>query len=145
MLCMMWILPLPASAATLGHKEQLFTADDGLPTTSMLAVEQTSDGFIWLGGYGGLSRYDGKDFSNFGGSSICNVIDLLATDDGTLWIASMDSGLIRMRGDEFYFYNDCTASGEDGSESELFYKINCIAQAADGTVYFSKDRRCLCG
>ena len=38
----------------------LYDNKTGLPTSEANAIATTSDGFIWIGSYGGLIRYDGQ-------------------------------------------------------------------------------------
>jgi ligand-binding sensor domain-containing protein len=41
--------------------------EDGLPEDSATAIVQTPDGYIWLGTFDGLVRFNGVEFtSNFG-------------------------------------------------------------------------------
>src|ERR1035441_5278409 len=40
-------------------------AEDGLPESTISAVCQTRDGYMWLGTYGGLVRFDGVQFTLF--------------------------------------------------------------------------------
>ena len=40
----------------------LYNNRNGLPTSEANAIAQTDDGFIWIGSYAGLIRYDGKTF-----------------------------------------------------------------------------------
>ena len=46
------------SVASWGHK-------DGLPSTFVLSIAQTSDGFLWLGTDDGLVRFDGVQFTQW--------------------------------------------------------------------------------
>jgi ligand-binding sensor domain-containing protein len=39
--------------------------EDGLPFVQVYTIFQDSKGYLWSGGYGGLSRFDGRDFTNF--------------------------------------------------------------------------------
>src|SRR5579864_8276955 len=39
--------------------------DRGLPDNAVAAVTQTHDGYIWVGTYGGLVRFDGVAFTAF--------------------------------------------------------------------------------
>ena len=39
--------------------------DDGLPQNAVTSVVQTKDGYIWVGTYGGLARFDGVHFRVF--------------------------------------------------------------------------------
>ena len=62
------IIPERASAAKespLQHRIIYeFNETNGLPTGEANTVLQTSDGFVWIGSYGGLIRYDGTSFRN---------------------------------------------------------------------------------
>ena len=40
----------------------IYDNKNGLPTSESNAIVQTNEGFIWIGGYGGLVRYDGNRF-----------------------------------------------------------------------------------
>ena len=75
--------------------QKIFTSEDGLLSTSTQAVAQTREGFIWIGGYGGLVRYDGKRFETFAYKRITRVSDLAAGEDGALWVATSDKGVFR--------------------------------------------------
>lgn len=47
------------------HVEQI-DSRDGLSNSAVLAMYEDEDGFMWLGTYNGLNRYDGKFLSSFG-------------------------------------------------------------------------------
>ncbi|MEE3405625.1 MAG: two-component regulator propeller domain-containing protein, partial [Acutalibacteraceae bacterium] len=52
----------------------LYDESNGLPTSDANTVYATSDGFIWIGGYSGLIRYDGTNFSRHSSSGgVANV------------------------------------------------------------------------
>ena len=42
-----------------------WTSDDDLPDSSVTAVTQTPDGYLWIGTYNGLARFDGVRFVTF--------------------------------------------------------------------------------
>ena len=44
----------------------MYNNRNGLPTSEANAITQTSDGFIWIGSYAGLIRYDGNTFERVG-------------------------------------------------------------------------------
>ena len=110
-----------------GNVQKIFTSEDGLLSTSTQAVAQTKEGFIWIGGYGGLVRYDGKNFETFAYKRITRVSDLAAGDDGSLWIATSDKGLFRYAQNAFL---SISGSGEDA-----VLEVECMAFAPDGTLY----------
>lgn len=43
----------------------VFDQTNDLPTDEANAVLQTRDGYLWVGSYGGLLRFDGSEFHNF--------------------------------------------------------------------------------
>ena len=45
---------------------RMFTKSDGLPCSSSCSVMQDSRGYLWISSIGGLSRFDGKTFKNYG-------------------------------------------------------------------------------
>ncbi|WP_198174846.1 ligand-binding sensor domain-containing protein [Spirosoma arboris] len=42
-----------------------FSANDGLPSSYCFTSLQDSDGYLWVGTYGGVGRFDGATFRNF--------------------------------------------------------------------------------
>ena len=83
------------------HAERLpfhaWTTADGLPDDAINRIVQDSRGYLWLCTYGGLSRYDGYGFTNYGpadGLPSPNVMDLLEARDGICWVATFE-GLCR--------------------------------------------------
>ncbi|MBR5047796.1 MAG: hypothetical protein IKX76_06125, partial [Eubacterium sp.] len=85
------------------HISTFYDINAGLPFSEMNAVAQTRDGFIYLGGYGGLVRYDGKKFNLI--EEITSVVSLYAAKDGNLWIGTNDKGIVCMTPEsEFIYY-----------------------------------------
>jgi len=65
----------------------------GLPQRSVIAMAQTSDGYLWLGTRDGLARFDGNRFEvftewNTPGLKNSTVVRLLADRQGGLWIGT---------------------------------------------------------
>jgi diguanylate cyclase (GGDEF)-like protein len=76
-----------------------FATENGLPQSSVLAMVQTRDGYLWLGTYEGLARFDGLNFTVFNKNNTpemeSNGIKALAEDpQGGLWVGT-NSGLLR--------------------------------------------------
>ncbi|HNK96442.1 MAG TPA: two-component regulator propeller domain-containing protein, partial [Leptospiraceae bacterium] len=42
-----------------------YTSTDGLANNIVSSITQDSQGFLWIGTYGGLNRYDGKEFKTY--------------------------------------------------------------------------------
>ncbi|WP_024866289.1 diguanylate cyclase domain-containing protein [Butyrivibrio sp. FCS014] len=72
----------------------LYNADTGLESMEINAIAQTKDGYIWVGSYAGLYRYDGYRFYPADiDSRIKNVTALFVDRKGLLWIGTNDSGV----------------------------------------------------
>src|SRR5436190_219684 len=70
---------------------------DGLPQNTVNALVQTRDGYLWVGTSGGLGRFDGVRFRNFGledGLGSVQITSLLEDRTGVLWVGT-SSGLSR--------------------------------------------------
>ncbi len=77
-----------------GFSAVLYNNQNGLPTSEANAIAQTSDGFIWIGSYAGLVRYDGNVFERiYSTSGIANVRSLYVDSQDRLWIGTNDSGV----------------------------------------------------
>ena len=75
----------------------LYDNTNGLPTSEANAIAQTAEGFLWIGCYGGLIRYDGNTFERFDPSTgITSVRHLFVDSRGRLWIGTNDNGLFLM-------------------------------------------------
>ena len=79
---------------------------DGLPQASVNAILQRQDGYLWLGTYGGLTRFDGSRFTVFRslakqGPSSDRILSLLEDPRRRLWIGTEDAGLNVLEGDRF--------------------------------------------
>ena len=75
----------------------LYNNTNGLPTSEANAIAETEDGFLWIGSYSGLIRYDGTDFERIDSTSgIASVVSLYVDSQDRLWIGTNDSGLFMM-------------------------------------------------
>ena len=94
----------PGKALTQYSVDVWTTADD-LPQNSVTAIVQTRDGYLWLGTYGGLVRFDGVRFTVFNvatGALASNGVQTLIEDrSGALWIGTNGGGLTRYRAGRF--------------------------------------------
>jgi signal transduction histidine kinase/ligand-binding sensor domain-containing protein len=84
--------------------------DDGLPDNAVTAVVQTRDGYLWVGTYGGLARFDGVHFTVFNSASTPGlqsdrVTSLFEDTQGTLWIGHERGDLTRYRDGKFESMN----------------------------------------
>lgn len=81
---------------------------DGLPQNSVTAMVQTRGGYLWIGTFGGLARFDGNTFTVFDpgntpGLASARVFALHEGPGGILWIGT-DTGLTRLEHGRFTSY-----------------------------------------
>jgi signal transduction histidine kinase/ligand-binding sensor domain-containing protein len=86
----------PASQTLSEMYHSSWTIRDGVPS-SIEAIAQTQDGYIWLGTDTGLFRFDGKSFERYHPTSGVDlppgtIPSLMATPDGGLWIGYASAG-----------------------------------------------------
>ncbi|MBQ7926581.1 MAG: response regulator [Lachnospiraceae bacterium] len=112
------------------YEAMIYDTRDGLSSMEMNAVAQTCDGYIWVGGYSGLYRYDGSIFSAVElHEKIYNIMVLYVDSKDRLWIGTNDNGV--------FCY--------DVKEQEVkWYDLKCglpanairsICEGAEGTIY----------
>ena len=91
---------------SLGYSAVLYNNMNGLPTSEANAIAETAEGFIWIGSYSGLIRYDGNTFENLSSSyGLSSVVSLFVDSEQRLWIGTNDSGVSVMEKGEFRTYN----------------------------------------
>jgi ligand-binding sensor domain-containing protein/signal transduction histidine kinase len=81
--------------ALFGRAEQLpiriYRTADGLARDDVSSIATGKNGYLWFGTSGGLSRFDGYEFTNYGpneGLPNASVNRLLIARDGSLWIGT---------------------------------------------------------
>jgi ligand-binding sensor domain-containing protein len=84
----------------------VWTAESGLPDSSVTALAQTPDGYLWIGTYNGLARFDGKQFVTFDPANTpalahARIRQLAVDHQGTLWINTLDGSMTSLRGGAF--------------------------------------------
>ena len=85
------------------YVRQSWTAENGLPQSSVQTIAQTADGYIWIGTEAGLVRFDGVNFTVFDKKSIAElhsnqVTALLVDKDQNLWAGTHGGGITLFRG-----------------------------------------------
>jgi len=98
-------LSADAGQSSPEYRIDVWQTSDGLPGNTVTAIQQTPDGYLWIGTFNGLARFDGVRFKVFGEASelpTTRVLSLLAARDGTLWIGTDGGGLIVRRDGAFH-------------------------------------------
>ena len=114
-----------------GYVSFLYNNTTGLPTSEANAIVQTEDGFIWIGSYGGLIRYDGNTFERMDSTTgIASVVSLFVDSRQRLWIGTNDSGAAVMT-------KEGITTMYKKSDSLPSFSVRCFAEDPDGTVYIA--------
>ncbi len=89
-----------------GLASELYDNNNGLPAADANAIAQTSDGYIWIGSYSGLVRYNGNEFYRIDPSyGISNVVSLFVDSKDRLWIGTNDHTFAFYENGEFTTYD----------------------------------------
>jgi signal transduction histidine kinase/ligand-binding sensor domain-containing protein len=113
-----------------GHT--VWRVQDGALNGNPTVLAQTSDGYVWIGTQGGLSRFDGVNFQVWNPppgqrypSGNASIYSLYAARDGSLWIGT-GAGLSHW------------ANGKFTSISGLIAAVDGIAEDKEGVLWFTR-------
>ena len=123
---------IPAQAIEMepAYVRTVFDQTNGLPTDEANAVLQTTDGYLWIGSYGGLLRFDGSTFQNFsteGAIATPSIRCLFEDSAGRLWIGSSDAGV--------FVYENGVFTAVPCVKKNSYLSIRDFAEGRDGTIY----------
>ncbi len=87
-------LPAAEPPADPEYLVTLYDIEHGLPENSATAIVQTPDGCLWFSTWGGLARFDGREFESFSRLEMpqlpsSQMVNLHLDHDGHLWISTM--------------------------------------------------------
>lgn len=107
-----------------------YSTSDGLPDNRIRSIIKDNEGYIWIGSWAGISRFDGHNFVNFksypgDNSSLRSnrVYEIVDDKAGFIWLRAYDSQIYRFdkRSEEFLAISDLL--NVKGTEAILFSKI----------------------
>jgi signal transduction histidine kinase/ligand-binding sensor domain-containing protein len=110
---------------------RLWQVEEGLPQNKVTAVVQAQDGYLWIGTYSGLARFDGVAFTIFDDQNTpemrsSRVTALFESRDGTLWVGCENGTLTKFKNGKFSSENIRASEGE---------KIASIVSDKDGDIW----------
>jgi signal transduction histidine kinase/ligand-binding sensor domain-containing protein len=108
----------------------VWQTEQGLPQNSVTALLQDHNGYLWIGTFGGLARFDGERFrvldaAGTPGFDNNNILSLYQNRSGVLWIGTVAGGLFRLE-------NGVATKYTDGLPSSL---ISSILGDAEGGIW----------
>jgi signal transduction histidine kinase/ligand-binding sensor domain-containing protein len=100
------LLGFRLSAASTDYLVDGWDTENNLPSSTVTSIAQTRDGYLWVGTYNGLARFDGTRFVTFDPVntpqlSQTRVQGLFLDANGTLWINTFRGGLTSYRDGQF--------------------------------------------
>ena len=79
-----------------------YSAEDGLSNNRITNLIQDAEGYIWAGTWGGINRFNGRNFSSFKSNGLDGAVSLngrveriIDDHSGNLWLKGMDQRIYR--------------------------------------------------
>ena len=130
----LWLFSLQSSAApwSTNFSVKVWNTEEGLPQSSVIALTQSRDGYLWLGTVNGLARFDGIRFTTFDeantpGLSSSPIVKLFEDSRGRLWVATESAGVVLVDKGVVTRLNIGGGSREG--------RVASIAEDADGAIW----------
>ncbi|MCR5238179.1 MAG: response regulator [Lachnospiraceae bacterium] len=84
-----------------GITAKLYDATNGLPSSDANYILCSSDGYLWIGGYSGIIRYDGNTFRRLDtADGLTNGRGLFEDSKGRIWVGTNDNGVVILDGSQ---------------------------------------------
>lgn len=112
----------------VSYTSKLYDATNGLPTSDANYVMGSSNGYIWIGSYSGIIRYDGSEFvrfENIDGLTSGRVI--YEDKSGNIWVGTNDNGVVMLDG-----INSTHITYKEGLPSS---SIRMFTEDIEGNIY----------
>jgi ligand-binding sensor domain-containing protein len=111
--------------------------DSGLPQRYVYVIQQTRDGYMWIGTRGGLARFDGVRFTIFDDRNPeqlreSEVMALAEDLEGGLWVGTHGGGVSRLYKGKFVTY-----AVPEGLPNDF---VGALACTKDGSVWIGTER-----
>jgi len=131
-----WMVHVPCSAsAETDFLIDVWDTEKGLPDSTVTAIQQTRDGYLWVGTYNGLARFDGIQFEVFDSLNTAalthpRVQALFVDANGILWINTFDGSLTSYHSGQFRLEHQETMSSD--------VRVSMIVSTTNQTVFSSQ-------
>jgi diguanylate cyclase (GGDEF)-like protein len=127
---------LDPALAISQYRHDVWNTRHGLPQSSVEAILQSRDGYLWFGTQEGLARFDGVrfvvyDVANTPALKHNRVVALFEDRAGGVWIGTEGGGLARLR--------DGTFTAWGAAEGLPSQRVRAIVEDAAGTLWVATD------
>ena len=120
----------------LDYVEMIYDESNGMVTSEANTILQDEQGYIWVGSYGGLSRFNGREFQNMStlreNAPRTGIRVLFEDSRKRLWIGTNDSGVYMFQDEQFYPITQ--TAGELPVEAGGL-SVRSMTEGADGIIY----------
>ncbi|WP_176754481.1 hybrid sensor histidine kinase/response regulator [Pseudobutyrivibrio sp. 49] len=85
----------------VGYSSKLYDSSNGLPTSDSMCILGESDGHVWIGGYSGVTTYDGTNFQRLStDEGLTSARGMLEDSKGRIWVGTNDNGVVVIEGEK---------------------------------------------
>ncbi len=124
----------------VGYTSTLYDATNGLPTSDAMFLLGDTAGYVWIGGYSGVIRYDGSVFERLDSSDgLTSARAFFEDSRGRIWVGTNDNGVVVLDGADrtHYSYKDGLRASSIRSFAEDRHG-NVIIGTTAGLVYVDR-------
>ncbi len=126
-----------------GYSSVIYDASSGLPTSDANCIFCDHDGYVWIGGYSGVIRYDGSVFERMDGAEgLTSGACFFEDSRNRIWIGTNDNGIVVLDGEEsrHITYRDGLPSSSIRSFAEDQNHNICVGTTA-GVCFVDEDMK----
>lgn len=125
----------------LEYSQRVWQTDEGLPNNRVQAIAQTPDGYLWVGTFEGLARFNGLEFKTYNCANTpqlknASIMALCPDANGALWIGTEGGGVARLWQGQFSLF-----TAKDGIAGD---NIRAITQSRDGAIWIASTQGLSC-
>ncbi|OFX87402.1 MAG: hypothetical protein A2W99_07110 [Bacteroidetes bacterium GWF2_33_16] len=97
---------LDPNKAITQYRLRSWTIEDGLPSNAISHIIQSKNGYIWIATYGGVSKFDGVNFTNYSSQNskalLTEAAKVICEDmEGVVWIGTQ-KGIVLFKDNKLY-------------------------------------------
>ena len=111
-----------------GYSYKIYDSSNGLSTSESMCILGSRDGYVYIGGYSGVMRYDGSEFERLDASKGITSARIIFEDSrGRIWVGTNDNGVVAVDGENSIHY-----TYKDGLPSS---SIRSFAEDPEGNIF----------